>query len=849
VAERAARRERRRQELVSRRAEARVHVGRTGPAAPTRRLALAFLLSGAAGLMHEVVWSRLLGHVFGATALAVSTVLAAFMAGLAIGSWWIGTRAERLADRRRTYAWLEIGIGVAALLVPLLLAAVEPLYAWLWRRTHLSFALFGLIRFVVAGAILLGPTIMMGATFPVLADHLAAVQGRRLAPQWLYTVNLLGAILGAALAGFVLMPTLGVWGTIVAAAALNVGVGVWVLATPGAPEQRPAAEAAPVEQARLPALLGVAAFVSGLTSLATQVAWTRILVLVVGSTTFAFTAVLVVYLTALGAGSAWASRAKRVTLQLAVAHGLMALGTVFAVFCVPRLPYWYLQLTAAWKPTTLAGVVAVSMTVVGAALAWPVLCAGTILPLVLVGAVPAGGRGTGPAVGRIYAVNTVGAILGAVVAGFVLVPHFCTQATLLAVAAFAALLAVVFALAAPGPRWLPPVAVAAALVVGIGILARPAWNFLELHVGVFEPGRINIANPKTLMNEGEKVVYAREGPTASVLVAEEANHERNLLINARGNASDAPGDMTTQVLLAQIPLLLAPEAKDVFVVGWGSGVSLGSALVGPISQLTVSELEPAVIEAATFFHHVNHSPELDPRLRVYEDDARHVLFASPDTYDVILSEPSHPWVSGVANLFTRDFYRLVEARLRPHGVFGQWLQKYQISYETFRSILAAYQSVFPEVMVFNLGMSLDTALVGTREPLRIDLDALERRMAEPATRAELARVMIGTPEDILARFLLGPDAVREMVKGAVANTDDNMYVETNGPREMAVGVDWQPTVARIDAHATPVESVLVNPAALTESRERLTRLVAALRRLRKPVERYEAMLARLGGPG
>src|SRR5437667_360883 len=236
----AARRERRRVELERRRTQ-----GRHAPRAAwvLRVLAIAFLVSGGAGLIHEVVWSRLLGHLFGATSLAISTVLAAFMAGLALGSYWIGTRSGRFADRRRAYAWLEIGIGVLALLVPLLLDVVEPVYGWLWRRFHFSFAVFGMLRFAVAGAILIGPTIMMGATLPVLAGYTAALQGRRLAPEWLYTLNLAGAVLGVVAGGFVLMPSIGVWGTIIAGASLNLLVGATVLGLPAVDEQRVPADA------------------------------------------------------------------------------------------------------------------------------------------------------------------------------------------------------------------------------------------------------------------------------------------------------------------------------------------------------------------------------------------------------------------------------------------------------------------------------------------------------------------------------------------------------------------------------------------------------------------------------
>jgi spermidine synthase len=317
-------------------------------------LAVAFLLSGSAGLVHEVVWVRLLGLVFGATSLAISTVLATFMGGLAIGSYWVGRRADRLADRRRVYALLEIAIGVYALLVPGVLHAVEPLYGWLWRQFHLSFAVFSIIRFLVAGTVILGPTIMMGATFPILADYLANLRGRSLAPQWLYTMNLVGAVFGAAAAGYFLMPVVGVRGTITIGAALNVVVGIAVLCLPQVASSRPGDPIgeAPGDGAgaaglpRAGRLLLLAAFLSGLVSLATQVAWTRVLSLIVGSTTYAFTSVLVVYLVALGFGSALASRrasrVRRVEPDLAIMHAALAVCMLGAVYCVNRLPYWYL---------------------------------------------------------------------------------------------------------------------------------------------------------------------------------------------------------------------------------------------------------------------------------------------------------------------------------------------------------------------------------------------------------------------------------------------------------------------------------------------------------------------------
>jgi hypothetical protein len=241
---------------------------------------------------------------------------------------------------------------------------------------------------------------------------------------------------------------------------------------------------------------------------------------------------------------------------------------------------------------------------------------------------------------------------------------------------------------------------------------------------------------------------------------------------------------------------------------------------------------------------VNHDPLSNPRVRLYEDDARHLLLASPDTYDVIVSEPSHPWVPGVASLFTRDFYELAARRLHPDGVFAQWVQTYQISADTYRTLLATFQSVFPEVLVFRSPGGSDTILIGSRQPLVLDLGEIDRRWRVEATRAELARRGLETPEHLLAGLYLGPAAVRDMVRGAVLNTDDNLYVELRGARDMARRGDegQRQTYALLEAHATPIDQALSEPAALVGNRRRLSALLEALRAIPRPTARYEAML-------
>ena len=809
-------------------------------------LAGVFALSGAAGLIHEVVWARLLARVFGAISLAVSTVLAAYMGGLALGSWWIGTRLHGIADRRRAYAWLEIGIGVSALLVPVLLHLAEPMYGVVWRRFGFSFAVFTVLRFAIAFALLVGPTVLMGATLPLLADYFAGLGegARRLTPEWLYTANLAGAVVGVAMAGFVIMPSLGLRGTILVGVAVNISAGLVVLALPRLTEQRsaPAPEAAP--RPRIPLALVVAAVASGLGSLATQGVWTRVLVLVVGSSTYAFSAVLLVYLVALTGGSAWASRRGRrhdALPDLAMVHALLGLFTLAAVYAVDRLPGWYAVMLARWSPAGIAGTVALDVLILFGLLVLPVLCAGAVLPLALSGAVSGARRDAGAVVGTVYALNTVGAIAGALLAGFVLLPVVGSQATLLGTAVMAGLLALLFAGASRRRRTLAPAMVAVTAALLAGSLMEPPWKQEALNAAAYDPVR---PNPRELVHPLDRVVYHREGRNASVaVIARKAIH--SLRINGRVNASDNPLDVQTQVLLAEVPLLLAPRTDEVFLLGWGSGVTAGAALAGPVARLTAVEIEPAVVAASDLFRHVNHDARDDPRLRLYEDDARHILRASEDTYDVIISEPSHPWVTGVADLFTRDFFALAARRLRPGGLFTQWLQGYQISPQTFHSILFSFASVFPHVLVYAPPHNADWILVGALGPIRVDLAELDRRWTRDGIRTETARVGLGRPEDLLAGIYLGPSRVAEITGEGQLNTDDNMFVEFHAPADIRLAYGARLIAGAVAAVSVPVESVLTDPNVLLRDPDRLQALIEALGRQGRDPDRYRALRAAL----
>jgi spermidine synthase len=278
-----------------------------------------------------------------------------------------------------------------------------------------------------------------------------------------------------------------------------------------------------------------------------------------------------------------------------------------------------------------------------------------------------------------------------------------------------------------------------------------------------------------------------EGPTATVTVREDWGIT-SMAINGRTNASDnfaGDGDMATQVMVGQLPLLIAPRTDTGLIVGYASGVSVGSMLQSELRSLECVELEPVTVKAAEkFFEHVNNRPTKDARLRLIIDDARTYLRVVPSQYDIIVSEPSHPWVPGVANLFTKEFFELGSSRLKDDGVFVQWVQIYQLSTDSLRSVLATYQSVFPHVMMFRVGgvaEGKDLMLVGSRTPL--SLDRVEERMRDARIKAELERIGVRSRQDVETWYVCDEAELGPAVAGAPINTDDNMRIENRAPRE------------------------------------------------------------------
>lgn len=778
-------------------------------------IGVCFVFSGATGLIYEVLWMRMLGLVFGATTLAVSTVLAAFMGGLALGSALAGRLAHRIRKPLSVYGWMEIGIAVYALLVPFLFRWVDNLYALIWQQFQPGFFTFSLWRFLLSCLMLLVPTTLMGATLPVLSA--ALVRHGATAVTRLYACNLVGAIVGTLAAGFLFLPSFGVQTTIVIAAGINFVVGVvCILAQRRTGTQIERIEAASIGNTDVSYFWVAVAIASGFVTISTQVSWTRILTMVIGSSTYAFSIVVALFLIGL-AGGAWfvgrKDRSARLRDMLIVVEVLTAISLMFSLVVVNRLPWLLVTFGRNLKISSWAGLLGLQIMSATLLILVPALLMGMVMPLVLVWATGDPLRAVGR-VGRSYAVNTIGAIGGAFLTGFVLIPNTSTK--------FALVLSAIVCVVVAGFAYQPAAetrdpALKRSLAIGaipvlalIMLVVTPRMNLADLSIGAYDSLVRELANtregtpasngPATEQNVHQLLMY-EEGPTATVSVRRD-NDIISMAINGRTNASDSMFDMPTQVMLGQLPLFVAPRIEKALIIGYATGVTVGSMLQSPIQSVTCVELEPGTISGSKFFEHVNNRPLDDPRANLIIDDARTFLRVTPNRYDIIVSEPSHPWVPGVANLFTQEFFELGRERLSEQGIFVQWVQIYQLSNESLRSVLATYTRVFPHVLMFRVGglnKGKDLLLMGSNQPL--NLDRLVERLADPRVTAELARVNLASEADVRSWYVCDEKRLGPAVAGATINTDDNMHIETTVPREtfrplMQTNSQWVEALAK-----------------------------------------------------
>ncbi|MCX7011976.1 MAG: fused MFS/spermidine synthase [Candidatus Sumerlaeota bacterium] len=814
-----------------------------------------FIASGAAGLIYEVVWSRLLTQVFGATLLAVSTVLASFMGGLALGSALLGAASDRMRRPLRFYAFLELGIAAGSLLVPLLLRLLENAAAPVLGNFAIAFAVRNLVLFCVTFIVLLVPTTLMGATLPVLSRFLVhRRESLGLNVGGLYSANTFGAVVGTFLTGFVVIAAWGVWGAAASAAALNVAVFVaaWALSNrvettasaeaPSAPSIRsipstPSTPSTPSPSSTSPRLYRIALAtyaVAGFSSLSFQVVWTRGLVFcsdVLQSSTYSFTTMLTVFLAGLALGGATMTgrvdrhrRPARLYGLLLLALGI--LGGLSGILMFNIAPAWA-PFEARFVPEghNTPFLIATLDLFAKAALVLflPTFVMGMTFPTAARLCVPDLKR-VGGGVGRLYACNTVGAILGAFAAGFVLIPLFGMSHTALILSCLYMLMALVVFRADPDSSRFQRVAMAAVAIAAVALFA------------VRLPSR-----DQTFRNTVPKltsILAWDEGPLATVSVTEDSLGDREIAIDGVGVAGTNRVMLTDQKSLAHLPSLVLAQPRAALTVGFGSGGASYSYTLYPeyeavhCVEIAENVLKPSI---QRLLEGSNHGL-LDwlfrvPQYATIHADARSYLRFARQRYDVIATDCTDLRYKSNANLYDLQYFQLCRERLTPDGMVVVWMPLGGLSADLFLTVLNTFHRVFPDSMhvwYFNNDTTHYCLLAGfQRADAKIDYARLARRIARPEIAADLGEIDLADPDKLLGCYVTGGPHMAEILAGRRLNTESHPVVEFEAPRApYDIALIWENLQTLYANRQSVLE--LIDPTTLpAEHRERIQRFEQA----------------------
>lgn len=758
-------------------------------------ICLCFFVSGATGLVYQVLWLRMLGLLFGHGIHAVTTVLAAFMGGLALGSFVFARRASRVRDPLRAYGWLEVGVGLYCLLLPLLFGAVARGYLALQSWLQLPHEAFSLVQFLFVAAILVIPTALMGGTLPVLSHALSRQPmplGRTVGT--VYAINTLGAMSGVLLAGYVLLPALGNRYTLLLAAGANLLVGIAAIAYSraagiGADDEAPGSACdvlgdgahRSVQAWVIAAALGV----SGAVSMVYEVGWTRALALTIGSSTYAFSAMLVSVLAGIALGSGIYSRVRgalaRRPAEFAVLQLGIAVAVAAAVLVYDRIPDVVLM-ALRWSGGAPLLVTFVQIGISAAVLLPGTLLIGATFPcaLALAGRMSRAGRD----VGDLYGVNTLGAIAGAAIAGFALVPGLGIQRAIqVGIAANLVLAAGLLVVDRGGTGARRLVFAAGVLAAGwAAVSAIPRWDPLVMTSGPSIYGLSARRGDAADLVRGHQLLFYRDGSNGTVSVSRSGPNVF-LRVNGKVDASTTV-DMSTQLMLGHLPMLLHRDPREVLVIGLGSGTTTAAVTRHEAARIDVVEIERAVVAAAPFFADVLHGALDDPRVHIVVADGRNFLQTAPRRYDVIISEPSNPWIGGIASLYSVEFFRLAREKLRPGGLMVQWVETYGLSSSDLRTVINTFRSAFPAATIWSTQRS-DLLIVGQVDLEPIDLPTLERRVTDrPGVRADLQRLGLSSWSGVLGYFLLDAEDARRASEAGELNTDERLVLEFSAPRSL-----------------------------------------------------------------
>lgn len=792
---------------------------------------LLFFISGISALVYEVVWTRMLVMVFGNTVFAVSTVLAAFMTGLAIGSISFGRLVDRRGHPLRTYALLELGIAVSAILLTAVLWRVNTLCVWLQQSVSDSAVLLTLVRYAVSFSLLVVPTTLMGGTLPVLSKFIVGHRsslGRRVGA--LYALNTLGAAAGCYAAGFLLIGRIGLDWSVWTAAFLNLCVGslAWWLGSRVASHAKPrrvflpGAQVNPkVGEAKVGQILGALVLgtmaLSGFAALGYEVVWTRLLTFVLGNSVYAFATMLTTFLVGLGLGSMLCSRLVDRGKRLVAALGMVQAGIgIYGIVCVQLFG----RLLGSAGPMSFyasgdwAAAAGSSFFRALRIMFIPTLLMGASFPLA-VRIYAANISKLGQRIGKVYSFNTVGAILGSTVTGFVFIPLLGLQNSMIGLGLINVALGLTLGAAEPrmsrAARTILLGAISGALI--LAFWTTPSDTF------------------RRALEKGTSFVYYKEDVSCTVWI-EEAAPDRTLLVDGREMAGTYLRKFSSQKMLGHLPMLLHPNPRSVFVLGFGAGGTCYSMSTHPeLKRIDSAEFCPAVIQAAELLPDINHRILRDPRLHLVINDGRNFLVTTRRRYDVISVDLLYPDSAGTGSLYTREFYQLCSRRLEDDGIMVEWIPPHLLSMRDVKVILRTCQSVFPHTALWHTPYYGSLLMIASKKAFAIDFQKLQQRMDYPSVKKDLSQVHIANPYTLVSCFVAADETLASYAQDvSLVNTDAHPFIEYSAPRARTEDVKIYQSLLDIQQ---PILPHLVNLGQTEEEQDQVrARLSASLESMR-----------------
>ncbi|NOX19519.1 MAG: hypothetical protein GXO87_14725 [Chlorobi bacterium] len=767
-------------------------------------IAFIFVLSGAAGLIYQIVWFKYLSLAVGNSTIAQMIVLATFLGGLAIGNYFFGKRADALRSPLKIYALLEIFIGLYAIIYPF----IFNFFGDLFFKTAIGFSLdsgdvtFHFLRFAYSSVLLILPTIAMGGTLPLLTSYFVEkLEHTRKDVAILYFLNSFGAVVGVLLGGFLLIKAIGLEKTIYLTGTLNIviGAGAYLIAQKFTKEKLEEESQTLETQnknetfTKREVLVSIAvAGLSGMAALVYEMVWVRLFINIFGSSTYAFSIMLAAFISGITVGSFIAAKnfIKKFNKIEVVAFSqfFIALGTIAALYFAERLPYYMWNIASLFnRNETTFGLFLFSEFALSFLIMFvPTLFMGISLP-VIVEIVAASRKKAGFSVGRVFSVNTLGTVFGVFLTGLVFIPLFGVGGSFTAgilINIFSAVL-LLFVSAKTAQENRIRFSGLFVLTVFVYLFFSPSWNQNAMLSGVFK--KLSSPPPPTFEAfkqslENRDILYYKEGTAANVAVtkARDATGQKILIINGKPDASSV-GDLPTQTLVAQIPLMLNPNPKKVFVVGFGSGITVHSVLTHPVEKVVCAEISEEVIEAGKYFAEENGNCLNDKRLQILVDDANAALRSSDEKYDVIVSEPSNPWIAGIGNLFSQEYFEMCKNKLNENGIMVQWYHLYESNDNIVKLVLNTFKSVFPYAQIWN-GVSNDIILIGAKERPKLDLANLKAKFENPKIKNDLSKIGIDNIFTFLTTQSNSVEGFYSLTLREPVNTEIHPLLEFYAPR-------------------------------------------------------------------